>query len=186
MYNINQLKQRINSISKTQKITSAMRLVAMSLFNQIERRRAEITPFLNETKSIFKLFSQHRPIQEQQRVSSGPIAQTELIIIVSSSKGLCGGFHEQLRKFFKLRFKKDSLPQKLIKIGQKTTLVGGSALESIETIRHYESLSAQTIDTVAEEIMSHIYTENYKNVRIFSNRFINFFRTDKAKLFSIH
>ena len=182
MYNINQLKQRINSISKTQKITSAMRLVAMSLYNRIERRRSELTPFLSEIKATFKLFMQHRPIQEQIRATTNPINQSELIIIVSSSKGLCGGFHEQLRKFFKLRFKKDALPQKIIKIGQKTTLIGGTATQSIDTLTCYESLTAQTINSVAEEIMCHIYAQNYKTVRLFSNRFTSFFSYRQSEI----
>lgn len=175
MYNINQLKQRINSISKTQKITYAMRLVAMSLYNRIERRRAELAPFLSEIKTAFKLFTQHKPIHEQIRATSAPIDATELIIIVSSSKGLCGGFHEQLRKFFKQRFKKDALPQKILRIGQKTGLIGGSSVASLETVMHYETVTAQTVHTIAEQVMSHIYAHNYKIVRLFSNRFTNFF-----------
>jgi len=175
MYNINQLKQRIISISKTQKITYAMRLVAMSLYNRIERRRAELAPLLSEIKAAFRLAIQHKPIHEHIRASQETITQAEIIIIVSSSKGLCGGFHEQLRKFFKLRYKKDALPQKIIRIGQKTPLIGGALISSLETVMHHESLTAHTIHHIAEEIMGLIYAQNYKSVRIFSNRFTNFF-----------
>lgn len=175
MYNINQLKRRINSIAKTQKITYAMRLVAMSLYNRIERRRVELAPYISEIKNTFKLFTQHRPIHEHFRATTTPVAQEELIIVISSSKGLCGGFHEHLRKFFKQRYKKDALPQKVLRIGQKTGLVGGSALTDLETVMHYEAVNAQTVHQVAEEVMTHIYTRNYKTVRLFCNRFVNFF-----------
>ncbi len=152
-----------------------MRLVAMSLYNRIDRRRAEYTPFLAEIRSAFKLAMQHKPIHEHIRVSNETPTQAEIIIIVSSSKGLCGGFHEQLRKFFKLRYKKEGLPQKVIRIGQKTNLIGGALIGSLETIMHHESLTAHTIHHIAEEIMELIYTQNYKSVRLFSNRFTNFF-----------
>ena len=175
MFNINQLKRRITSIAKTQKITYAMRLVARSLYNRTERRRTELLPFLTSVKSVFKLFTRHRQIHEHLRTSNAQIAQAELIIIISSSKGLCGGFHETLKKFFKQRHKPTALPQFLIKIGQKTSLVGGKPLASMRTVSHYETVTTQNVQVVAQEIMLHIYEQNYKTVRLFSNRFTNFF-----------
>jgi len=175
MFNINHLKRRINSIAKTQKITYAMRLVARSLYNRTDKRRAELLPFINGIKSIFKLFNRHRQVHEPLRTTSKPIPQQELVILVSSSKGLCGGFHESLKKFFKQRFKPTQNQQLLIKIGQKTHLVGGTHITTMKTMFHYEAITAQNVQTVAEEIMRHVYEQNYKTVRLFSNRFVNFF-----------
>lgn len=175
MFNINQLKRRITSIAKTQKITYAMRLVARSLYNRTDRRRAELLPFINTIKGTFKLFSRHRQVHEQLRTSSKTIPQQELLILVSSSKGLCGSFHESLKKFFRQRFKQTQNHQVLIKIGQKTHLVGGENIVGMKTVFHYEAISTHNIQVVADQIMRHIYDQNYKTVRLFSNRFINFF-----------
>ena len=152
-----------------------MRLVARSLYNRTERRRAELLPFISTVKATFKLFSRHRQIHEPLRTTSKPIPQQELLILVSSSKGLCGGFHESLKKFYRQRFKPALNQQVLIKIGQKTHLVGGPSLSAMKTVFHYEAITTHNIQSVADEIMRHIYEHNYKTVRLFSNRFVNFF-----------
>jgi len=175
MFNINHLKRRINSIEKTQKITYAMRLVARSLYNRTERRKTELLPFINSIKSTFKLFSRHRQVHEPLRPTTKPIPQQELLILVSSSKGLCGGFHESLKKFFRQRFKPQHKQQVLIRIGQKTHLVGGATVSTMKTVLNYEAITTHNVQTVAEEIMRHVYEQNYKTVRLFSNRFVNFF-----------
>jgi len=175
MFNINQLKNRIASIAKTQKITYAMRLVAMSLYNRTEKKTREIRPFLAELKSNFKLLIQSKNTYEQLRISPNPVTLEELVIIVSSTKGLCGGYHESLRKFLNTRFKENIVQPEIIKIGQKTGLITKNSCPDLNCVKHIESLTTTNVHQVSQEIMALIYEKNYKTVRLFSNRFVNFF-----------
>ena len=43
-----QIRHRIKAIQKTQKITRAMRLIAMSLYSKLERQRGHISEYMKE------------------------------------------------------------------------------------------------------------------------------------------
>jgi F-type H+-transporting ATPase subunit gamma len=152
-----------------------MRLVAMSLYNRTEKRRQESTHLVNELKTQFKMLQQHKNIFEQLRATNMAASTDELIIIISSTKGLCGGYHESLRKFLNSRTKQATNTPDLIKVGQKTHLICRTTYTNAPCVKEIELLSTANIHTVAREIMEFIYEKNYKIVRLFSNRFINFF-----------
>jgi len=152
-----------------------MRLVAMSLYNRSEKKRRESSLWISELKSNFKALQQHKSTFEQVRTNDSPPPQDELVIILSSTKGLCGGYHESLRKFLNSRTKNSSSTPDLIKIGQKTHLICKTSYTTATCVKHIEVLNANNVYDTAREIMLFIYEKNYKTVRLFSNRFINFF-----------
>ena len=112
MATLKELRTRIESIKSTKKITSAMKMVAASKF-----RRAQLTLEKSEffqdlmLKNIKKVLVEIKEIEEKKGVSfllpkmliqpTNP--QVYLLFILSSDRGLCGGYNSLIAKEAKKR-----------------------------------------------------------------------------------
>lgn len=115
-----QMRRRIATIETIHKITNAMRLIAMSGHSRLKHKDELI---LNYKKQIEELYQQ---IRTQIPADYDPMAKhidpqaPELIIVIGSQKGLCGGFNSHLFHFFEEYVQTKTKP-KLITIGKRAT-----------------------------------------------------------------
>lgn len=90
--NLKEIKQRIQSVKSTQKITSAMKLISSAKLRRAQSAIENMRPYeqkMNEILSSFLLgsrasFAEYTAARETKRVA---------VIAVSSHSGLCGGFN---------------------------------------------------------------------------------------------
>ncbi len=105
MANIKDLKKRIKSTKASLKITTAMKLVAAAKLARAQEAITSSRPYADELdqtmKSMVALSENytHRYLEQ----NSSPF---NLLLVVSSDKGLCGGYNAQLVKSVK-KFLKD-------------------------------------------------------------------------------
>jgi F-type H+-transporting ATPase subunit gamma len=97
MPNLRDIKQRIKSIQKTEKLTSAMKMVASARLRRAEQRMRGSRYFNDNLKSVCgnldasELFPDDLPlIQGREQVSDIGL------IVVSGERGLCGSFNNNL------------------------------------------------------------------------------------------
>ncbi|MEX0799236.1 MAG: ATP synthase F1 subunit gamma [Bacteriovoracaceae bacterium] len=119
MANIKELKKRIKSTKSTLKITSAMKLVSAAKLAKAQARIQGFKPYSNELDSTIRVASalaqdyRHEFLNESNNNSAA-------ILVVSSDKGLCGGYNSQLFKQIKAFLKKQSgLEFKFYFVGRK-------------------------------------------------------------------
>jgi F-type H+-transporting ATPase subunit gamma len=99
MANLKVLRQRIQSIKATKKITSAMKLIATSHFKKLQKSYQASANYSHGLYECLKAVLDHRDLDHelppllQQRTKS-----KELRIILGSDKGLCGGFNPAIVK----------------------------------------------------------------------------------------
>ena len=90
-----ELRTQINSIKNTQKITSAMEMVAASKMRKAQERMARTRPFSDHIRKVIghvaNASSEYRHIFMQDR----PVKRVGYII-VTTDKGLCGGLNINL------------------------------------------------------------------------------------------
>ncbi|MEX1099293.1 MAG: F0F1 ATP synthase subunit gamma, partial [Bacteriovoracaceae bacterium] len=92
MANIKELKKRIKSTKSTLKITSAMKLVSAAKLAKAQARIQGFKPYSNELDSTIRVASalaqdyRHEFLNESNNNSAA-------ILVVSSDKGLCGGYN---------------------------------------------------------------------------------------------
>lgn len=97
-----EIRSKIESIKKTQKITKAMELVAASKMRKALERMEETRPYAKKALQVIKhianctLEYQHPYTMEREIKRAG-------FIIVSSDRGLCGGLNNTLFKTLVLR-----------------------------------------------------------------------------------
>lgn len=106
MANLKALKSRIKSVSSTQKMTKAMKMVAASKLRRAKQMVESSRPY---SEKISELISSVASNISSQDVQSGhfPLLtghgndKMHLIVILSSDRGLCGGLNSSTVKYTK-------------------------------------------------------------------------------------
>jgi len=97
MANIKELKKKIKSTKGTFKITSAMKLVSAAKLNRAQIAIQNSRPYAKELEETIKTVSalvqnySHEFLEESDNRKSA-------LLVISSNKGLCGGYNSQLAK----------------------------------------------------------------------------------------
>ncbi|CAO5681949.1 MAG: ATP synthase gamma chain [Holosporales bacterium] len=99
MGSLKQLRTRIRSVSSTQKITAAMKMVAAAKLRRAEENAKGAYPFKDEVLKILKIVSAYGEIEKLSKVATGSDAPP-LFILFASDRGLCGGFNATMFKTF--------------------------------------------------------------------------------------
>mgnify|MGYP005811209641 CR=1 FL=1 len=98
MANLKEVKQRINSVSSTQQITRAMKMVAAAKLRRAQDRILKMRPYSQKLTAILDevvasmggeleiVYADQRPVQKV------------LIVAMTSDKGLCGAFNSNILK----------------------------------------------------------------------------------------
>ncbi|MBN2382293.1 ATP synthase F1 subunit gamma [bacterium] len=95
MSDIRTVKQRIKGIRNIQQITRAMKMVAAVKFRKNQERLLKYRPFgESHRQMIGRILARSESIEHpllQENARGNP-----LVIIITSDKGLCGGFNQQI------------------------------------------------------------------------------------------
>ena len=124
MASLKELRNRISSVTSTQKITRAMQMVAASKLRKAQENAEVARPYSDKLSDILKNLSKSFSGQDnapELLVGNGN-DQKYLFIIATSERGLCGGFNASLVKTAKeniLQLKSEGKEVKLIIIGKK-------------------------------------------------------------------
>lgn len=164
-----QLKNRIRAVETIKKITHAMRLIAMSTNARLKHRQLMLIEYRTELSRLLAALLATYPVSESQHAS-----HKDLIVVISSQKGLCGTFNSSLFKFTDKQL--PQLPNAdYITIGKK-------AHDYIHTrhlpiIRNLRSLSVSSLATVTHDLYKVVneLQGQYSSVRIISNLPVSFF-----------
>ncbi len=100
MSNLKELKNRISSVKSTQKITSAMKMVAASRFRKAQEAVEQARPYADRMgRMIASLLDDPGAAESAPPLLIGNGAdQTHLIVCATSDRGLCGGFNSSITR----------------------------------------------------------------------------------------
>lgn len=183
MSNIKAIKNRLNSVKSTQKITLAMKLVASIKFKKAERAVDESKKAIEEMDSqlndMFENFDVSAILpKEVMRASSDKVSKV-LMIVYSSSKGMCGGFNVNIAK--NIRSKIQELSSKnisvdIITIGGKIKgpllrFLDPSQIEVIQNIN--ESDAIPFFKELSSKIFTKFEDNLYQEILLVYNKFIS-------------
>ncbi|MBT7611475.1 MAG: ATP synthase F1 subunit gamma [Bacteriovoracaceae bacterium] len=118
MANIKELKMKIKSTKGTLKITQAMKLVSAAKLNKAQQAITTTRPYANELNETIKAVSalvedySHEYLNETENKQA-------VLLVISSNKGLCGGYNSQLGKEVKKFVSETDLDLKVFYIGKK-------------------------------------------------------------------
>ncbi|WP_202069372.1 ATP synthase F1 subunit gamma [Rickettsia tillamookensis] len=181
MSNLKQLRTRIKSVKSTQKITKAMQLVSASkmakIKNQIANSNFYIEAISKMMSDILSIDMYELSIEEQKFFNTVP-NKANLLIVMTSERGLCGTFNYSIIKQVKNDIKELENKGEQIKL----IIIGKKGYEALKRqYAHYidsyfelpkihdENLMLE----VKEKIMSLVTNLEVSNCVIYFNKFKN-------------
>ena len=182
MASLDDLKKRISSVKSTQKITKAMKMVAASKLRRAQESAEKGRPYSEKMNNIILNLSNSISDKENSPkllVGSGE-DKTHLCIVMTSDRGLCGGFNTNIIKKAKSYFQKilnEGKTLKIITVGSK----GYDQLKRtykdniIEKISFKESKYVNYFDAekVGKIIINRFEKKEFDVCTIFYNQFKN-------------
>ena len=142
MPNLKDLRIRITSVKSTQKITSAMKMVAASKLRRAQAAAEEGRPYAEGMERMLGALAASMPSLDQapKLLSGSGSDAVHLLVPITADRGLCGGFNGSIARETRIRFRDlqaDSKEVKVLCIGRKgkdalAREFGGHIVESIE------------------------------------------------------
>lgn len=178
MANLKEVRTRITSVSSTQQITSAMKMVSAAKFRRAQNAIIGMRPYasmLNEIISDIDVDDGiQTPYHEARKLNN------VLLVVVTSNKGLCGAFNSNVIKEASARIEHYSKQEpcnhlSMITIGKRGTEFFSKQTGLVEE-SHDDILDTATFDAISavgENIMRRFCSKQYDRVELVYNQFKN-------------
>ena len=182
MASLDDLKKRITSVKSTQKITKAMKMVAAAKLKRAQESAEKGRPYSEKMNNVILNLSKGISDKETapKLLSGTGKDKIHLCVVMTSDRGLCGGFNSNIIKKAKNYFGellKEGKVLKIITVGSK----GNDQLKRqygnkiIENISFKNSKNANYFDAekVGRIIIEKFEKEEFDICTIFYNQFKN-------------
>jgi len=182
MPSLDDLKKRIKSVKSTQKITKALKMVAAAKLRKAQESAEKGRPYSEKMNNvILNLSSGISDKENAPKLLSGTgNDKVHLCVVMTSDRGLCGGFNSNIIKKAKSYFSKilsEGKELKIITVGSK----GNDQLKRmygdkiIENISFKESKNANYFDAdkVGKMVIEKFEAGEFDVCTIFYNQFKN-------------
>lgn len=144
MPSLKDYRDRIGSVKSTKKITSAMKMVAASKLKKAQDQAEKSQPYAKAMGEMLARVAAGVTVTNASPkllIGTGS-DQTHLLVVVTSDRGLCGGFNGNLVRLARneiLRLKADGKEAKIVTVGRKAKDLlkrefGGQIIKSFEGI----------------------------------------------------
>jgi F-type H+-transporting ATPase subunit gamma len=176
MASLKELKGRIASVKSTQKITKAKQMVAAAKLRRAQAAAEAARPYAERLESVMASLGSKITLSDSSpRLLAGTgKADTHLLVVCTSDRGLCGAFNSNIVKLAKLKAKELTAEGKAVKF----YLVGRKGRSMI--IRDYRDQIAQYFDTTG------VKTQGFEEAQAIASDLIQMFNDgafDVAHLF---
>lgn len=178
MANLKEVRTRIASVSSTQQITSAMKMVSAAKFRRAQNAIFGMRPYSDQLQEIIRDINIEdgvlTPYHDARKVDN------VLLVVVTSNKGLCGAFNANVIKeaSARVRYYKNELSVsnlQMITLGKRGTDFF-SKTKGLVAASYDDVLDNATFDQVAslaEQIMDDFCQKKYDKVELVYNQFKN-------------
>ena len=182
MASLDDLKKRIASVKSTQKITKAMKMVAAAKLRRAQESAEKGRPYSEKMNNIILNLSSGISDKENapKLLSGSGNDKVHLCVVMTSDRGLCGGFNSNIIKKAKSYFAKlveEGKDLKIITVGSKGNdqLKRAYGDKIIANISFKESKHANYFDAekVGKMVIEKFRAEEFDVCTIFYNQFKN-------------
>ncbi len=191
MPSLKQYRERISSVKSTRKITSAMKMVAASKLKRAQEQAEASQPY---AQSMAEMLAR---VAAGVQGGTGPKLlvgsgrdQKHLVIVVTSDRGLAGGFNSNVSRFARNEIRqmmKAGKDVKIITVGRKARDIlkrdfGSNIVDSVTGLGGRTKLSFADAAKIAEKIVSDFNAEGFDVCTLIYNQFMSVLtQTPKAQ-----
>ncbi len=122
MPSLKDLKTRIDSVKSTRKITQAMQMVAAAKLRRAEEAASAARPYAERFDAVLAGLAAGIDEDGPKLLKGTGSDQTWLLVVMTSERGLCGGFNSSIVRLAKAQAKKlvdDGKTAKILTVGKK-------------------------------------------------------------------
>jgi F-type H+-transporting ATPase subunit gamma len=124
MPSLKDLKNRIGSVKSTQKITSAMKMVAAAKLRKAQEQALASRPYTLLMDKVVSKIASKTSGNSIDLLTGKTDNKTQLIVVFSADRGLCGGFNGSITRAVRAEVKKleqEGIQVKLLMVGKKVS-----------------------------------------------------------------
>ena len=181
MPNLKEVRSRIVSVGSTQQITSAMKMVSAAKLKRATDAITQMRPYANKLKEILENLSASLDSSEGT-YSAEREAKNVLLVVITSNRGLCGGFNANVLKAASKLAREDykGANVSVLCIGKKAAdyfkkteygIIGSDMPRGLNEL--YDELTYANVAPVAEKIMQVFADGQFDKVELIYNQFKN-------------
>lgn len=180
MANLKEVRNRISSTESTQQITKAMKLVSATKLRKAQDNITKMKPYAEKLQSILANLS--GAADDDAKLKSYfeyKEPKNALIVVISSDRGLCGGFNSNVVKAAKelinLKYRKNNTNFKVMYFGKKAK--DNLKKENVDSIEDnmavFQDISAESVFAIGQTIIDEFISGTYDEVEVIYNSFKN-------------
>lgn len=175
--NLKEVKQRIQSVKTTQKITSAMKLVSAAKLRRAQAAIEGMRPYQEKLSHILSTFlhstgsisTPYTAVRDVKRVA---------IVVISSSSSLCGGFNANIIRSAKEvidEYTAAGVAVELFPVGKKISeaIRKMGVAQNDVLMPQAEKISYQAVSLAADNFMAQFAAGDFDKIEILYNRFFS-------------
>ena len=176
MANLKEVRTRIASVSSTQQITSAMKMVSAAKFRRAQNAIIGMRPYAAQLNEIIADIDTGDGVQTPYHAVR--TVQTVVLVVVTSNKGLCGAFNSNVLKLAQQRidhYRSEQVAIRLVCIGKKASELLARQ-KDLQLASHDALLDAPGFDAIAalaDSLMTDFAEKRIDRVELVYNQFKN-------------
>ena len=166
MPSLKDLKNRIGSVKSTQKITSAMKMVAAAKLRRAQDQAIASRPYTSLMDDIVSKISSKAIGSGIDLLTGKEDNKTQLLVVFSADRGLCGGFNGSITRTVRKEVKdlnKNGIKVKLLMVGKKSA----------------DALNRDFGDLYIDRIEGKSGKPNFTDAEILAKKIITLFENDE-------
>jgi F-type H+-transporting ATPase subunit gamma len=166
MPSLKDLKNRIGSVKSTQKITSAMKMVAAAKLRKAQEQALASRPYTSLMDKVVSKIASKMSGNTIDLLTGKTDNKTQLIVVFSADRGLCGGFNGSITRAVRAEIKKleeDGITVKLLMVGKKSA----------------DALNREFGHLFVERIDGNSAKPNYTDAEIIAKKIISLFEDNE-------
>jgi F-type H+-transporting ATPase subunit gamma len=166
MPSLKDLKNRIGSVKSTQKITSAMKMVAAAKLRKAQEQALASRPYTSLMDKVVTKIASKTSGNTIDLLTGKADNKSHLIVVFSADRGLCGGFNGSITRAVRAEIKKleeDGSKVKLLMVGKKSA----------------DSLNREFGHLFVERIDGNSAKPNYTDAEIIAKKIITLFENNE-------
>lgn len=181
MSGLKELRNRIGSIKTTRQVTSAMKMVSAAKLKRAQDLVIHFRPYARNFDKIMQTVLAGSDNLEDLKYMPGKTTENVLIVLISSNRGLCGGFNSSITNSalniassdFKRQFQNKKVS--FLTIGKQ----GERLLKSHKMIvvdqknDLYDQLTFKNAEEIAASLIDKFLSGTYDRIDLIYNEFIN-------------
>ena len=180
MANLKEIRVRITSVNSTMQITSAMKMVSAAKLKRAQDAITRMRPYAEKLREILSNVSSSLSGNEN-KFSRQREVKNVLIVAITSNRGLCGGFNNNVIKEIRSSIKNNyaGANVKILSLGKKAydfyKRTGDTSAEGFGDTPYaiFDHLSFEKTSVIANEIMDQFMDGKWDKVVLVYNRFKN-------------